>query len=346
MTNIQSSDDRMETHYIHRMHYTARERLVGAFILGAMALLLVLLLVKSEGSRLFQEQIPYRALLNNAQGISNATEVRISGVAVGRVTSLDISSDNRIEVRFFVYERFSELLRADSVATLGKPSLFGSSLIDIAAGSPSEPMLPAGATIQVIEPKSLQELITELEPIAADLRSIISHTNELMMAVEADEVRTITGNLIQVSRKLDQMTAQITSGKGAAGALLFSETMGKSVNNTLASLQRAAGALNESSEKLPEILAKVDTVLAQAEVTGARLPPLAGKTMDLVTDVRQTNRQLQKSLDQLHPLMSQTNRLIQNSNEVTEGVKRIWPLSKALEHKEPELLPQARPVHE
>lgn len=50
-------------HYIHRLSYSVRERLVGVFVLVALAVVFGLIFINSRTSHLFEERISYHAYL-------------------------------------------------------------------------------------------------------------------------------------------------------------------------------------------------------------------------------------------------------------------------------------------
>lgn len=90
-------------HYIHRLSYTARERLVGAFVLIAIALMFIALLFNQQTARLFERKFTLHAYIHNAQGINTDTPVVVSGLNVGTVSATGITPGNRISLTMRIW---------------------------------------------------------------------------------------------------------------------------------------------------------------------------------------------------------------------------------------------------
>ena len=125
----QTDNPDQKVHYIHRISNAMRERIAGIFVLAAVIIIAGLILIQSHSSHLFDKRVDYSVYLNNAQGVSTETLIHISGIEVGRVSTIDITSENKIHVKFFVYETFQRLIRSDTTAEMNKLSLIGNAVI-------------------------------------------------------------------------------------------------------------------------------------------------------------------------------------------------------------------------
>ena len=134
-------------HYVHRLSYTALERLVGAFVLIALLLLVVLFVYSREAKTLFADKFVLIAYMRNAQSITTDTKVLISGIEVGEVRTVDLGDDNLIRVELEVLERFHSLVHQDSRASLSKLSMIGKATIEVSAGTIELPLIPDGGVI-------------------------------------------------------------------------------------------------------------------------------------------------------------------------------------------------------
>src|SRR5688572_9403159 len=121
------------------MSYSRQERLVGVFVLAAMAVLVALVFANSRFAYLLQSSVTFNAYLSSAECITTDNLVKISGLEVGRVSELTIAPDNRIHITLHVQERYRDLVRTDSRAAISKLSVLGNSTIEITAGSPDAP---------------------------------------------------------------------------------------------------------------------------------------------------------------------------------------------------------------
>ena len=81
---------RTRAHYIHRLSYTAQERLVGSFVLIAVALLVWLLITSQKTQDLFEEEILLYGTMESPQGLNEETNIIISGLHIGTVSDITI----------------------------------------------------------------------------------------------------------------------------------------------------------------------------------------------------------------------------------------------------------------
>ncbi|MGH8369679.1 MAG: MlaD family protein, partial [Gammaproteobacteria bacterium] len=182
------------THYIHRLSYTARERLVGAFVLLAIALMFLVLVFNKQTMRYFEKKFTLHAYIHNAQGISTDTHVIVSGLDVGDVTKLGITPDNRIAITMQILEKFHKLIRTDSKAGLSKLSVLGNTAIEISAGSSDKPPIPDDATLTLEEPLSVDQILAQVAPVLDNVKATLAQLDEISTQIDPKQVGQIVQN--------------------------------------------------------------------------------------------------------------------------------------------------------
>src|SRR6185312_17509524 len=93
----------------------------GLFVALALVLFGIVVLLIGKENRLFDRQVRYHAFFENVEGLKRDSPVWLGGLEVGRVVSISFSpdlGDKRIQVHIEVSSRFSDRIRADSVARL------------------------------------------------------------------------------------------------------------------------------------------------------------------------------------------------------------------------------------
>lgn len=333
-------------HYIHRLDYGARERLVGAFVLGAVALLLMLLVYGQEATRLFQDDFELHAYLRNAQGVTRGTQVRVSGVEVGRVESIDITDDNRIHVTMEILERFHNLLRTDSRGELSKLSVIGDATIEIAAGSPEKPLIEDGATIPVEEPLSLDELLAEVQPALDNLNQTVTRINELAQSIDPDHVASIVTDLQATAENLAGATSAIDAGEGTLGRLVHDRALSGDVVDAFASLKRTLDETEARVAQLRPVLDSAEQVGRDAAETSKNLPGTMAEMRRLMENVNGALDSVRYELDQLPELMRETRGVMRRTDETLRAVQYTWPISSSLPEEEREQRVPVRPPDE
>ncbi|HWP94923.1 MAG TPA: MlaD family protein [Gammaproteobacteria bacterium] len=328
---------RPAVHYVHRLSYTAQERLVGVFVLTALALLLVLIVLSREAATLFQEKFTVYALMRNAQGISTDTKVRVSGIEVGEVASLDIAPDNRVRVEMEIFERFHELVRADSRAMLSKLSLFGNPAIEITTGSPDRPVLADGSEIQVDEAMSVDQILAEVMPALRNAQQTLERINAITQKLDPEDVAMTLGGVAQTSVNLEKITAQLAAGRGALGQLMFDPGAERDFSEALGALARTLG---ETEARMREIA----PVLADARTASRELPALLAESRRLVVQLNTTIATVNYELQSLPDMVVKTRQLMDQVDRTLTAIQNTWPISATMAKPDDETLLEPRPA--
>lgn len=333
-----SEKEQQRVHYIHRMSYTMQERLVGIFVLAALAVIFLLLFINSKTAHLFEDSVSFHAYLNNAIGISTDTPVKISGLDVGRVKALDISDDNRIHIQLIVYERYRNLVRSDSKASLGKLSVIGRSMVMIEAGSPDSPLLPDNSTIEVEEPLSMDELIAELTPVVKAVEVSVERFAELITTINPEQMRAITSNLQQSTENIRQISEQVQSGKGTLGMAIYDEQFRESFARTIVSMDKAFAQAEARLTQMEPTLTNLNSVSENTDKASVEFPAIASEFRELLANANTTLTGVNVEMRQLPELISRMKVLMERTDRLLEGISNSWMFSSEEERQRAKLI--------
>ncbi len=295
---------RTRAHYIHRLSYSTQEQLAGSFVLIAVVLLVWLLITSQKTQNLFEEEIILYGTMSSIQAVNEDTDIIVSGLNVGHVTDVNIDDSNHVVVSMAILKKYQKLIRTDSIAELlnFKFALLGKSVIEISVGSPQFPIVKDGSTLTIKESFNLVKLVAKFEPVLGALQDSIKRTNEILQAIDPQQVSTNFNNLEAISSNLKAITDQIQQGKGLAGNAIYNTEMQQDVVTTTANLKEITeqtksiieqtrvllGSLQQQVNKIPEITDKVKPLLDEADKTikaSQRIWPLSSS---MPKDTRQT----------------------------------------------------------
>ncbi len=311
------------THYIHSLSYTTRERMTGAFVLLAIALVFAALAFNQQTARYFARKFTLHAYLHNAQGVSIGTPVTASGLFVGSVSSINITPDNRIEITLRILEKNHKLIRADSRASMSKLSLLGNAAIEITAGSPDQPLMPDGATIPLKEPLSVDQIMAQVAPVLDDVKDTLAKFDAVSSEINPREIGQVVHNLAVVSANLNAISSQLASGQGAAGKLLYDR---KTADNMTDAVQALAGTLNATQTSLKTI----QPLLSNANAASADLPVLIAQSRKLVTQLNTTIGTVNYQLQALPDMVMRTRQILDNTDQALQAIQNTWPISSSV----------------
>ncbi len=287
-------DTNTKPHYIHRVSYSFQEKLVGSFVLGAAALVLLLLFSLLRQQNMFEDYFEIFGVLKSAEGLAKQTAVKVSGIEIGHVSNFEITANNDIKVTLRIFERYHSLLRQDSEIVTGGmgATFFGKSNIEITAGSPDKPLLQAGATIKAQKSNSVDEVIAEAKVALDKINTIIDDVYVIIDNVHPESISNTLLSLQQASKNIEQLTVQINSAQGPLNTLIEDQNLKKN-------LEAAGTNLQDATQNFESFANKLDYDANQI--------PLIMQKIQLAVD---------------------------ETNTTIQATQRIWPISSALEQKQ------------
>ena len=290
-------NSRSREHYIHRLSYTAQERLAGTFVLVAVGLLVWLLIASQKTQNLFEEEVTLYATMSSIQAVNKGTDVIISGLDIGSVTDVVIDDSNNVIISMSILKKYQKLIRTDSIAQLFilKFAMLGKEVIEISVGSPNLPVIEDGSTLPFKESLNLVELINRFEPVIGNLQESITRINDILQTIDPEQLGTDLDNISSISDNLKVISDQVAQGKGIAGSAVFDEKM-------------------------------QDDVVTTAE----NLKTITEQTQDLIEQVKVLLKSLQKQVDEIPELTEKVKPLLDEADRTLKASQQIWPLSSSM----------------
>lgn len=295
-----------KSHFIHKIDHSKRERFVGFFVLFASALLLIQLFVSSQVMDLFAAKRSFNIELKNPIGVSADTKVKVSGLDVGWVESVELTERNTFVISLAVYEEFHALVREDSRASISKLAVVGDSVINISPGEISLPALESGDSLLTEESMTMDDILTRLQPVLEQTEAGVVRFSELLAALPTNAVPDILSKLQETTDNFNDLSKSLSAGQGSLGELLvkndLSQSLRKAIEESKLAAQEGRSLLSETRSnvtELPELIEKLDLLITS----------------------------LNTSADELPALLDDTDQLIDGSAEMVDSINSTWPVS-------------------
>jgi len=277
------------------MSKQANPTVIGGFVLGALALVVVAILVFSSGAWM-RERIPMVTYFTTTvQGLNVGSQVLFQGVPVGQVTSIGVDYESgrerfRIPVRYEIWPRQMHVLEASGEAQGALKSL----LRELVAERGLR------AKLESVSFVTGQYVITlGLDPSAASA-SVPQESRGPVQVPPTPATRDQVEEMLQTI-DIGELVGAATGTLQALEALLRSPDLQSSLQNldhTLAGTRTALTALNT---ELRPLLQRADqTMTAYGELAAtleARVDPLATRIEQHLDDVSTDISRLTRNLD-------------------------------------------------
>ena len=218
---------------------------VGVVAIAAFAILflMVFLLTSSKGG-IFKHDVLLRTYMDDASGLSDGTAVRLNGITIGYLDSLELtgSRDPKRAVGFNmrVEPAFLDQIPVDSVVGIGAANLLGDKFLNITKGS-SAVHVKDGGELQPLESQDIPELLKQMATLLGTFQKSVNRVDSLLAGVEAgkgnlgkllkDEELYNTINAITDEGK--KLLVDIRTGHGTLSKLIYDDSLYQEVRAPL-----------------------------------------------------------------------------------------------------------------
>jgi len=229
----------------------------GLFVSGALVLAGIVIFLIGKESRLFERHIRYHAKFENVEGLRLDSPVRIGGLDVGRIRSIDFSrdlEDRRIKVIMQISSRFANRVRADSSAYIGSRGVLGDKVIEISQGSASAEPIPDEGEIKTVTSADLTSLLKAGGEV---LENAVAISRDIRQAVATYTEPGLRQDVAGLIKNLRQITAEIESGRGFLHALIYDKQVTADGKRLFAGLARDAERVDRALGDVEQILNEV-----------------------------------------------------------------------------------------
>jgi len=293
------------------------ERKVGIFVMTAMLGVVGVVIFIAVESDMLTSTYSVRLIAPKGTGFSLGMPIKLSGFRIGRVKSITLNDSAAVDVVLSIDSKYKKWIRKDSVARLIKEGMIGDFIIEVTSGT-SQELIPENGVITLGSSMAFEDIANELAakvtPVLMDIRDIISYVNREDGDVKQGirNLRKLSGNLEQSRQYADLL---LVSGKDTV------EGAGKKLDSILA----LAGTRLEQVEP---VLSKADRSMDTVE---KNLTPLLEKLDASLVNIEQLSRGVKNTSDEALPqiprLINKAEVVIDQSEDLLEGMKWIWPLS-------------------
>ena len=284
------------------------EALVGAFVIGAILAIIMVVFYFGIDLDLFDKKYPLKFESDTGTGLNKGMPVKLSGFMIGRIQKVSLDDRAKVIVQIQVDRKYSKWIRVDSVATMMQEGLIGTSIIDISVGSPNLPPLEEDQYIRFHKQDALNEIALgmreSVDSVLNEINKTISYVNDPQGEIKLTlaHIERLTAGFEETRRNADRL---IIAGADDA--------------------ERAAFLIDNLTLMAGNLSLVIDN-------TSHRIPSLFSKVEDTLSNVENTSLQFLKTVEQttpkIYPILHETEDLVSNTNDVVGGVKQMWPFRK------------------
>ncbi len=297
---------------------------VAIFAAVALAVVAVVILLIGKENDLFTKKYHLRFTVEKGTGFTRGMPVKLSGFRIGRVKSISLNEEARVDIVLLIDQKYQKWIRRDSTARLVKEGLVGDAIIEVSVGKQSQAPLQENDTLAFVKTKALDELADELaekvKPVLGEVGEIISYLNDPNGDIKQSmkNFNQLAQNLEGTRQRADLLVQHADREVGAVSGKLSTVLDGASD-----SVQKANASFVMVEQKLPGLLTSAEGSLKNMEKVSADLK-LAEETM----------------LPKVPPLLQKSEDALHETGSVLRAVQGVWPISRYVDApKEKQFVP-------
>jgi phospholipid/cholesterol/gamma-HCH transport system substrate-binding protein len=261
---------------------------IGVMAVAALTLTAILVVAVGGASGFAWQRYELKTSFDNVSGLKSGAIVRVAGVEVGKVTSVELKGTG-VEVVLSIKEENQSRVTTDSRASIGAMSLLGEPLIDVSPASTGTPLkdgdfIPSNPPAKALSDVAgaANEGIVEATALLKDIRGGRGTVGKLFtddalyreLNAFVDSANAVTasinrgrgtlGKLTNDPKAYDElnaslanlraMTERINAGQGSIGQLLNDDKVAKSVTAATANLEQMTARLSRSDNTAGKLL--------------------------------------------------------------------------------------------
>jgi phospholipid/cholesterol/gamma-HCH transport system substrate-binding protein len=295
---------------------------VGIFVTVALFIGMTLVFLIGNRTNVFQPKTDYEVVFQSVDGLRQGSSVRIAGVTVGTVTSVQFTEGGQVRAALRVVEDAAPLVREGSYASVSSKGMLGDKLVDISVGEGSP--LPPGSVIPAEDAVGMGDFMQAAGRILSDVEATVSNLRNASEPLGEPE---FAEGIRETSRNMAEMTRLATEGGGTVHRLLSDPELANSVGHLVDNLQSASGELAATSRSVRAVVREIESGDGTAHELiygqdGTRMvrnfADAAGEVATMLGDIREGE-------GTMHDLIYEDagNQLIANLTEASENIRVI-----------------------
>lgn len=309
-----------------------RIAIAAGFALSCFGLLLFLWLAFGGPVPLKPKSYRFDVHFDEASQLAVESDVRISGVSVGKVKGIELGDDGLADATIEIEAKYAPI-PSDTRTMLRQKTLLGETYVELTPGSSDAPPLPEDGTLpnaQVSDAVQLDEIFRAFdEPTRAAFQNWMADAAVAFRGRGVD-LNAALGNLDQFAERSDDLLTVLDTQRLAVKKLLadggatfnaISEQPDQ-LRSLITNTEQVFRTTAARDQEIREIFQALPTFLDESKLTLDRLAEFSRDTNPLVTQLQPVAKQLSGTFISLQNLSPELERFF-------NGMDKVIPRSEA-----------------
>jgi phospholipid/cholesterol/gamma-HCH transport system substrate-binding protein len=283
--------------------------LIKTIIFAVFGFVILAILWIQFGQIRFTGQKSYTAMFTTASGMHPASPVTASGVAVGRVDTVEVVNNNQAKITFTMDA--SVPLTQGTLARMRYKNLTGDQYLDLTPGPGSQEPLADGGTIPI-----------EQTTPSLDIDALLNGFNPLLQGLQPQQVNQLSAELVTVLQGQGGTINQVLQHAASFSGSLAEQD--KVIGSVITNLNTVLGNLDAHSTDLNETFRSLTDLIEKLNGDRPKLIEGLDKTEDFAHQIGNIAKSLRTGHDTIREL-GRAAKNVDNSGQELDRVLRVAP---------------------
>jgi phospholipid/cholesterol/gamma-HCH transport system substrate-binding protein len=257
---------------------------LGTFVLAGMLILIIALFLIGKNQHLLGSYYMLRTHFTNVAGLRIGNNVRYAGIEVGTVKTIEIINDTTVEVTLMVDRKMNTMIRDNALASLGADGLMGNKVVNIVPVEGESELAKEGTLLISQKSVEFDDILRTLARtsenigvITDDLKLTVTKINDskglwkllsdsslaISLRKVSKNLELATVNATLVTKDVQEIIADVKSGKGTAGSILRDTAMAASLRSSVTQLEEITNNAGSLANDLDSILQNINNAVEE-----------------------------------------------------------------------------------
>lgn len=294
------------------------ERMVGLFVLLCGLGLAALLIFAAAGDRLWANKRSYVVVYEDGVGLTPGLNVTIAGLAVGKVTDVQLTPDRQVAVSLSIDAAYADFVHTDSVAHARMT--LGGKQVDIGPGTGA--VLPEGGQLVAGDNMDPFVVIDAAETLA-QLAEALSELRGLSEAFGLGE-----GEIPDAIEDLAYILEQIREGDGLINQAISDPNLSKQTLATLEDVKQASQSLVQASQSIQDASTAITSASADLSTGSVAVGAGAQAIESGMPAIQEGAESIDTAMEEINRTLKELNRSLTRMQQVMEQLPGARVLGK------------------
>lgn len=182
----------------------------GAFVALLLLLVITVTFMLSKERSIFDQRMFLFTNLNNAQGLKQGAAVKLKGIKIGSVKSIQFETLEKIQVKLDLSSKSSKWIKRDSFISIKTQGMLGDKYIEILGGSENSPSVRHKDTIETEDSREIKDFIVKGENILITANRVLTKLDFVLDDLTSErKLKTTVENLLTMSDQMKKLFSPV-----------------------------------------------------------------------------------------------------------------------------------------